>query len=160
MDNLKNIIQQLEFAIATIREDGAPESAIKTSVELLARYKKELKNAQHTERYANDPEYHDKKAKWNRDGIRRFRWRLYCREDIANVENYAQALAEGFDDWDVHHRLQTHFADGTRRTVDISKKELKAMRLYEHRPASELIFLRKSEHRKLHAENKKKGGAR
>ena len=73
----------------------------------------------------------------------------YCIEDVANIENYDKAIA---DDkyWDCHHKLEIQGA------VILSSKELIERGLYYHRPANELIFLTKSEHTKLHANNRSK----
>ena len=71
--------------------------------------------------------------------------RYYC-SDIENVENYQKAKKDNFIGWECHHRLETHTPDGERREVDIGYKELKALRMYYNRPASELIFLTTREH--------------
>lgn len=71
-------------------------------------------------------------------------------DDIESVENYDKAKADDFRGWDCHHRLETHNSDGERRFVDISKAELISLDMYWHRPAKELIFLTKKEHRILH----------
>ena len=78
----------------------------------------------------------------------------YCK-DYQNIENYQKAKAGNFKGWCIHHRLETHNSDGERRPVDITKKELKALGLYYHRPAEELIFLTSSEHTHLHKKGKK-----
>ena len=77
------------------------------------------------------------------------KFKYYCK-DYENIENYQKAAADNFVGWEVHHRLETHNSDGERRLVDISQKELKALGMYWHRPSSELIFLTRSEHRRLH----------
>ena len=69
----------------------------------------------------------------------------YCK-DYEKIENYQKALADNFKGWHCHHRLETHTPDGIRRDVDISHKELKALRMYYNRPAEELIFLTVKEH--------------
>ena len=74
---------------------------------------------------------------------------LYCK-DYENIENYDKALADNFKGWCVHHRLETHNSDGERLLVDITRDELKALGMCYNRPASELIFLTKSEHMSLH----------
>ena len=74
----------------------------------------------------------------------------YCCEDISRIENYELAKKDDFKGWVCHHRLETHTSEGERRLVDISKEELKALGMYYHRPAGELIFLTKSEHQRLH----------
>ena len=88
----------------------------------------------------------------------------YCK-DFENIENYQKAKAENFKGWHCHHRLETHTPDGIRRPVDIPQKELIALGMYYHRPASELIFLTTREHnafkkgKKCSEETKKKIGA-
>lgn len=72
----------------------------------------------------------------------------YCAEDISLIENYDKAITDQDRTWDCHHRLEV----GKNGEV-ISYKELIAHGLYYLRPASELIFLTKSEHRRLHCEN-------
>lgn len=75
----------------------------------------------------------------------------YCiPEQIEQIENYQFAKKDNFDGWDIHHRLETHNTDGQRRLVNLSREELKALDMYYNRPASELVFLTKSEHSKLH----------
>lgn len=74
---------------------------------------------------------------------------MYCTEP-EKIENFEKALADNFVGWEVHHRLETHNSDGERRLVDITMAELKALDMYYNRPASELIYLTKAEHLKLH----------
>ena len=75
----------------------------------------------------------------------------YCK-DYENIENYEKAKKYNFKGWCCHHRLETHNSDGERRLVDISVEELKALRMYYKRPASELIFLPLGEHSALHGD--------
>ena len=84
--------------------------------------------------------------------------KYYCK-DYENIENYEKALADNFKGWDCHHRLETHNSDGERRLVDITQKELKALGMYYNRPASELIFIKHSEHQFLHHKGKKRSDA-
>lgn len=69
----------------------------------------------------------------------------FCSEPLELVENYKQALADDFEGWCIHHRLEIQ-PDGTR----VSRQELKDNGLYYGRPASELIFMRNGEHTTLH----------
>ena len=78
----------------------------------------------------------------------------YCCDNIECVENYEAAKKDNFKGWHCHHRLETHNSDGERRLVDITKKELIALGIYWHRPASELIFLTTLEHYRLHRKGK------
>ena len=64
-------------------------------------------------------------------------------EKISDIENYEMAKSERFVNWIIHHRLET-------RGFGYTSKELKALGLYYHRPASELIFLRTSDHSIIH----------
>lgn len=70
--------------------------------------------------------------------------------DITKVENYELALQDNFVGWHVHHRLETHTSDGERRPVSISLTELKALGMYYNRPPEELVFMKVSEHVRLH----------
>ena len=74
----------------------------------------------------------------------------YC-SDYQKIENYEKAIDDTSQVWDCHHRLETHFSDGTERPKDaqISMDELKALDMYYNRPANELIFLKPEEHTSL-----------
>lgn len=77
------------------------------------------------------------------------RYKLYCKK-YQDIENFEKALKDNFKGWHCHHRLETHNSDGERRLVDISAAELLALGMYYNRPASELIFMKHSEHKSLH----------
>lgn len=79
----------------------------------------------------------------------------YCK-DYTNIENYEKALKDKFVGWQCHHRLETHTSDGERRLVDITAKELIALKMYYNRPAEELILMKTIEHRRLHLLRKPK----
>ena len=68
-------------------------------------------------------------------------FKYYCK-DYEKIENYEKALADNFKGWNCHHR----------KGVDIPTEELKALGMYYNRPADELIFLKISEHSRLHNE--------
>ena len=70
-------------------------------------------------------------------------FKRYCK-DYENIENYEKAKADNFKGWCCHHR----------KGVDIITEELKALGMYYNRPASELIFLTRSEHKSLHQKGK------
>lgn len=78
----------------------------------------------------------------------------FCSEDIALIENYHQAISDEKRMWDIHHRRE---CDANGRTL-FTHKQLKDMNLYFNRPASELIFVTRSMHWKLHRELRSKGG--
>ena len=80
--------------------------------------------------------------------IRNTKW--YC-SDYQKIENYEKAIDDTTKVWQCHHRLETHFSDGTERPKDaqISMDELKALDVYYNRPANELIFLKPEEHTSL-----------
>ena len=73
----------------------------------------------------------------------------YCTEN-EKIENYELAKADNFIGWDRHHRLETHNSDGERRLIDLTVDELKALDMYYNRPPEELIWLKHSDHKKLH----------
>jgi hypothetical protein len=67
------------------------------------------------------------------------------------IENYEEAINDKNTTWDLHH-IRELTPDGD---FAYSAKDLIRMNLYYQRPANELIFLRKSEHRSLHKKGKK-----
>lgn len=69
-----------------------------------------------------------------------------CRDDISKIENYELAIADTEHMWDCHHRLELTL-DGE---FAHDKEDLKRLGMYWHRPYYELIFLTKSEHKKIH----------
>ena len=85
----------------------------------------------------------------------KYSFERYCK-NYQDIENYEAANKCNFKGWEVHHRLETHNSDGERRLVDLTRDELLALGMYWHRPASELIFLTKSEHYILHQKGKKR----
>lgn len=78
----------------------------------------------------------------------------FCSEDISLIENYQQAISDQTRTWDIHHRKE---CDSEGRTL-FTKKQLKEINLYVKRPASELIFVTRSMHSKLHREMCSNGG--
>ena len=72
--------------------------------------------------------------------------RSYCKEDPSLIENYDKAIADSTQMWCCHHRLE--ISEGK------SYQQLKSEGLYWQRPASELIFMTKSEHIRLHNEHR------
>ncbi len=74
----------------------------------------------------------------------------FCKDDISKIENYDKAMTDTTQTWDCHHRLEIH-SDYTN-----SREELKMMNLYYNRPAEELIFLKHTEHMRLHYKDRKR----
>ena len=72
----------------------------------------------------------------------------FCSEDVSLIENYREAISDQTRTWDIHHRRE---CDENGRTL-FTHKQLKEMNLYYKRPASELIFVTRSMHWKLHRE--------
>ena len=70
----------------------------------------------------------------------------YCKEDISKIENYAAALADNSQTWDLHHKTEIWW--------NCSKKDLIENECYYNRKACELVFLTRSEHDKLHHKDK------
>lgn len=75
----------------------------------------------------------------------------FCCEDISLIENYDKAIADE-KRWECHHRLETHDENGNLRLIEdrLFREDLKDLGLYYYRPASELIFMAKSDHVRLH----------
>ena len=76
----------------------------------------------------------------------------YCNGDITKIENYELAVNDETQTWDCHHKLETHFSDGSERPVNaqLSRDELKALDMYFDRPPEELIFLTSTDHIHIH----------
>ena len=74
--------------------------------------------------------------------------KIYCSEDISLIENYHIAIADKEKTWDIHHRRE---CDENGKTL-FTHKQLIEMDLYYNRPASELMFVTRSMHLKLHKE--------
>lgn len=72
----------------------------------------------------------------------------YCSENISLIENYHEAIADEKKRWEIHHRRE---CDENGRTL-FTKKQLIENNLYFNRPASELIFVTRLMHSKLHRE--------
>lgn len=73
----------------------------------------------------------------------------FCNGDISSIENYDKAITDMDNMWDCHHRLEVG-KNGER----ISMRDLISHGLYYHRPASELVFLTRQEHLRLHNKGK------
>ena len=69
--------------------------------------------------------------------------RNYCREDITLIKNYAEAVADKTRTWICHHINGEPF-------TGFCKEDLKKMNMYYNRPASELKFVTRSEHKTIH----------
>ena len=88
--------------------------------------------------------------KWNnKHATQKRSFNKFCKEDLSKIENYEDAMKDNLKNWHIHHKLET-------RGFGYSRKELIALELYYNRPASELIFLRNSDHRKVHSQFKSK----
>lgn len=74
----------------------------------------------------------------------------YCKDDISKIENYELAKADNFKGWHIHHRLELTLDGEFAHTPE----DLKRMGMYYNRPYFELIFLTKSEHQRIHAQNR------
>ena len=76
--------------------------------------------------------------------INEYNAKKFCCEDLSLIENYELAINDTTQTWDCHHRGE--ILPCGRFSID----DLKKFELYFNRPASELIFLTHSEHRRLH----------
>ncbi len=78
--------------------------------------------------------------------------RTYC-TNFKEIENYEEGV-QSSEPYDLHHRKEIETLDDS-TVVLRSKKELIEMNLYYHRPPEELIFLKRSEHLRMHNEGSK-----
>lgn len=74
----------------------------------------------------------------------------YCKDDITKIESYELAKKDNFKGWHIHHRLELTLDGEFAHTPE----DLKRMGMYYNRPYFELIFLTKSEHQRIHAQNR------
>ena len=70
--------------------------------------------------------------------------KTFCCEDLSLIENYELAINDTTQMWECHHRGEI-LPCGR-----FSRDDLKKFGLYFNRPATELIFLTKAEHTRLH----------
>ena len=73
----------------------------------------------------------------------------YCCDNISNIENYEQAVADKEHIWECHHRGEI-LPCGV-----FTQSDLIEHGLFWNRPSSELVFLRHDKHKQIH----KKGTA-
>lgn len=71
-------------------------------------------------------------------------------DDFSKIENFQKAKADNFQNWVIHHRLETHDSDGNIRAVFLTKAELIALDIYYNRPPEKLIYMTRAEHCRLH----------
>lgn len=72
----------------------------------------------------------------------------YCSEPLEHIENYEEAVNDKDHKWECHHKLEIQ---GPFRN---SKALLIKCGMYWQVPASQLIFLRRDEHLRLHNKGK------
>ena len=84
------------------------------------------------------------------NNLKKRQYRTIGLTDITQIENYLAAQADRFIGWNIHHRLETQTSDGVCRLISLSREELKAFGMYKDRPPDELIWMKASEHQKLH----------
>ena len=103
---------------------------------------RESKKARSKERYHNDSDYKESmkayyKTRYVKDG------------KLDLIENYELAKADNFNNWDIHHRLELH----PDYSVRFTRQSLIKLNLYYNRPPSELIWLKHSEHMRMHGKS-------
>lgn len=77
----------------------------------------------------------------------------YCCEDISLIENYEEAM-NSEEEYDCHHRLESHDENGNLRETFVTRDELKRLGKYYKVKANELIFLPRKEHLSMHSNNR------
>lgn len=70
-----------------------------------------------------------------------------CKDDICLIENYDKAINDQTQTWECHHILETD--------LNMSRQQLIDIKRYYNVPASELIFLTRDEHNKIHRTGKR-----
>lgn len=77
------------------------------------------------------------------------RTKLYCKDDISQIENYDKAISDKEHIWECHHRDEVKILPSGIKVVR-SKEDLIEAGRYYNCPANELIFLTKQEHTHIH----------
>lgn len=85
--------------------------------------------------------------------ISEYNAKRFCRDEISTIENYDKAIADSTQTWDCHHRDEIRTLPSG-MTVIRSREDLREAGRYYGCPANELIFLRHSEHERLHNSGK------
>ena len=78
--------------------------------------------------------------------------KYFCCDDISHIENYEKAVNDTTQVWVCHHKMELIV---TGAVVDSSKQDLIDWGIYYNRPASELIFMTRSDHAYLHMKGNK-----
>lgn len=76
------------------------------------------------------------------------RVKQYCKDPINLIENYQAAISDLTQMWVCHHRKEID--------LDLTYKELIELNIYYQVPASDLIFLTRSDHTTLHHQTPKR----
>lgn len=72
----------------------------------------------------------------------------YCRKgEESRIENYEEAENDPNETWVIHHRLELTLDNEFAHTQD----DLKRLGMFYHRPYYELIFMKSTDHKSLHA---------
>lgn len=154
-------IEKYEAHLALCREINKRKYQNDSDFRALA---KKSANERFMKRYNTDNEYREFKKKQNLENCKKrylndVEYKLsknvlkYVRDgELELIENFEAAKADNFEGWVVHHRLELTINGEYAH----SEADLKRLDMYYDRPAFELIFMRKREHRSMHAklENK------
>lgn len=76
----------------------------------------------------------------------------YCK-DFTKIENYSKALCDTHNVWVIHHKRENLYYKSGRwieRDVWLTKQQLIEMGQYYNVSPDELIFMERTEHRRLH----------
>ena len=79
--------------------------------------------------------------------VNRYKVKKYCCDDISQIQNYKEAVEDTDNMWALHHKMELIV---TGAVCDATKQDLIDWNIYYDRPADELMFIKDSEHKKLH----------
>ena len=77
------------------------------------------------------------------------RVKRFCKDEVSLIENYDKAIADTTQTWECHHRDEIRILPSG-MVAHRTSEELKENGRYFGCPANELIFLTRSEHKRLH----------
>lgn len=75
--------------------------------------------------------------------------KMFCKGDYTKIENYDKAIADSTQTWHCHHKDEVKILPSGIQVIR-SKDELIENGRYYDCPPNELIFMTRSDHRKLH----------
>lgn len=126
---------------------AARKKYYETHKEKLSNHNKKYYNAHKEERKEKSAKYYNNNRSTILDRTKQNHFKHIFRPgEQEKIENYELAKQDNFIGWTIHHRLELTLNNEYAHNV----KELKRFNMYFNRPYFELIYLKSTEHARLH----------